>query len=88
MGLKAEEESQRVPDLVPVQVHWEQHSEIALCLCFPSSDSTEEEHYFLVQWVEGTERRKQDVTRIEEKKSQREICNHGLIIIQTTPLIF
>ena len=53
MGLKAEEESQRVPDLVPVQVHWEQHSEIALCLCFPSSDSTEEEHYFLVQWVFG-----------------------------------
>ena len=59
MGLKAEEESQRIPDLVPVQVHWEQHSETALCLCFPSSDSTEEKHYFLVQWVEETERRKQ-----------------------------
>lgn len=58
-GLKGKEESQRVPDLVPVQVHWEQHSETALCLRFPSSDSMEEEHYFLVQWVEGTERRKQ-----------------------------
>lgn len=55
-GLKAGEESQQVQDLVPVQVHCEEHSKTALCLSFPRSDSTEEETY-LFRWVEGTESR-------------------------------
>lgn len=67
-GLKAGEESQQVQDLVPVQVHWEEHSKTALCLSFPRSDSTEEETYLLIQVGRGNREQSREAEMLSKEE--------------------